>query len=48
MPQLVPFYFTGEFVITFIIIMIILNILSKYILPVQVRIFLSRIFITKI
>jgi len=48
MPQLIPFYFTGEFVMTFFVLTVIINILSKYILPVQVRIFLSRIFITKI
>jgi F-type H+-transporting ATPase subunit 8 len=48
MPQLVPYYFMGEFVFTFIIMTVILNILSEHILPRQVRIIISRIFITKI
>ena len=46
MPQLVPFYFINEVLFAFTIIVIIVYILSKYILPRFVRLFLSRVFIT--
>jgi len=42
MPQLVPFYFVNEIVFTFSIIIIILYLLSKYILPRIVVLFMSR------
>ena len=45
MPQLVPFYFINEVVFTFGIIAIAVYMLSKYILPRFVRLFLSRTFI---
>ena len=46
MPQLVPFYFMNEVTICFYIIIVIsVYILSKYILPRFVRLFLSRMFI---
>jgi len=48
MPQLVPFYFINEVTFTFIIIIITLYFLSKYILPRFVCLFLSRIFISKL
>jgi F-type H+-transporting ATPase subunit 8 len=48
MPQLVPFYFMNEVMFAFTIIVLIIYILSKYILPRVVRLFLSRIFINKI
>ncbi len=48
MPQLVPFYFINEVTFTFGIIIITLYILSKYILPRFVRLFLSRTFILKL
>ena len=48
MPQLVPFYYMNEIVFAFAIIVFILYILSKYILPRIVRLFLSRMFINKI
>lgn len=48
MPQLVPFYYTNEVMFAFGILVFILYILSKYILPRIVRLFLSRIFINKI
>ena len=40
MPQLVPFYFMNEVIFTFVLIVIILYILSKYILPRFVRLFI--------
>ena len=48
MPQLVPFYFVNEITFTFVIIAITVYILSKYILPRFVRLFLSRTFILKL
>lgn len=48
MPQLVPFYYMNEVVFAFAIIVFILYVLSKYILPRIVRLFLSRMFINKI
>lgn len=43
MPQLVPFYFINEVVYAFVIILLIHYILSKYILPRIVSLFLSRV-----
>jgi F-type H+-transporting ATPase subunit 8 len=48
MPQLVPFYYVNEVVFAFGLIVVILYILSKYILPRIVRLFVSRMFIDKI
>jgi F-type H+-transporting ATPase subunit 8 len=48
MPQLVPFYFINEIVFTFAIIAITVYILSKYILPRFVRLFLTRAMIAKL
>lgn len=44
MPQLVPFYFMNEVVFAFSIIVIVHYILSKYILPRIINLFLSRLF----
>lgn len=48
MPQLTPFYYVNEVVFAFGLIVVILYLLSKYILPRIVRLFLSRMFINKI
>nr|AVD96814.1 ATP synthase subunit 8 [Ophiostoma novo-ulmi subsp. novo-ulmi]UGY85926.1 ATP synthase subunit 8 [Ophiostoma himal-ulmi] len=48
MPQLVPFYYLNEVLVTFSIITIIVYLSSKYILPRFVRLFLSRTFISKL
>ena len=48
MPQLVPFYYMNEIVFAFSLIVIILYILSKFILPRIVRLFLSRMFINNV
>ncbi len=48
MPQLVPFYFLNEVVFAFSIITIVLYILSKYVLPRIVNLFMSRTFISKL
>ena len=46
MPQLVPFYFMNEVVFAFTIIVVTHVLLSKFILPRMVSLFVSRIFIT--
>ena len=48
MPQLVPFYFINQVTFAFVFITAILYILSKYILPRFVRLFVSRMFISKL
>ncbi len=44
MPQLVPFYFMNEVVFAFAVIVIVHYILSKYILPRIMNLFISRLF----
>jgi F-type H+-transporting ATPase subunit 8 len=48
MPQLVPFYFMNQVVFAFTSIVVILYVVSKYILPRFVRLFITRIFISKL
>ena len=48
MPQLVPFYFINQVVYTFILLVIMIYIFSKYILPRFVRLFVSRIYLIKL
>ena len=48
MPQLVPFYFINQVTFTFLILIVMIYIVSKYILPRFVRLFLARVFITKL
>jgi len=47
MPQLVPFYFLNEVTYTFVLLIILIYFLSKYILPRFVRLFAARKFISK-
>jgi len=44
MPQLVPFYFINEVVFAFSVIVIVHYLLSKYILPRIMNLFISRLF----
>jgi len=48
MPQLVPFYFINQVTFAFIILIVMIYIFSKYILPRFVRLFLSRVYISKL
>jgi F-type H+-transporting ATPase subunit 8 len=48
MPQLTPFYFINEVTVTFVLITILIYLFSKYILPRFVRLFLSRVLISKL
>jgi F-type H+-transporting ATPase subunit 8 len=45
MPQLIPFYFINEVSFAFIILIIIIYMLSKYILPRFILLYLIRIYI---
>lgn len=48
MPQLVPFYFIDQVTFAFILLIVIVYLFSKYILPSFVRLFLTRVFISKL
>lgn len=48
MPQLTPFYFINEITVAFVLITILIYLSSKYILPRFVRLFLSRVLISKL
>lgn len=48
MPQLVPFYFINQVTFAFIILVAMIYVFSKFILPRFVRLFLSRVFISKL
>lgn len=48
MPQLVPFFFVNEVTFTFITLVLLVHILSNYVLPSIVRIFTSRVFVSKL
>ena len=48
MPQLVPFYFMNQVTFAFVLLIIMIYMTSKYILPRFVRLFITRIFISKI
>ena len=48
MPQLVPFFFTNEVIFSFIFIILLIYLYSKYLLPRFVRLFFTRIFIGRL
>lgn len=48
MPQLVPFYFINQVIFSFILLILIIFITSKFILPRFVRLFTSRMYMTKL
>ena len=48
MPQLVPFYFINQVTFAFILLVVMIYVFSKYILPRFVRLFISRMFISKL
>ena len=48
MPQLVPFYFVNEVTFTFVILACLIYVFSKYTLPRFVRLFATRVFISKL
>lgn len=48
MPQLVPFYFINQVTFSFVILLVMLYFISKYVLPKMVSLFVSRISINKL
>jgi F-type H+-transporting ATPase subunit 8 len=48
MPQLVPFYFVNETTFAWILFPTLIYVLTKYLLPQQVRKMAGRLFITKL
>ena len=48
MPQLVPFYFINQVTFALVVLIVVLYVSSKYTLPLFVRLFLSRLFISKL
>nr|AVP25172.1 ATP synthase F0 subunit 8 [Pertusaria plittiana] len=48
MPQLVPFYFINQVTFSFILLIIIIYIFSKYFLPKFIRLFITRLLISKL
>ncbi len=48
MPQLVPFFFINQITFAFAIIAGLIYVFSKYILPRFVRLFTTRVFISKL
>jgi len=48
MPQLVQFYFLNQVTFAFALLVVLIYVFSKYILPRFVRLFITRIFISKL
>ena len=48
MPQLTPFYFFIEVISSFVILIVTIYLLSKYILPRFVRLFFALTFLSKL
>lgn len=48
MPQLVPFYFVNQVTFAFALLVVMIYVFSKYVLPRFVRLFVSRIYISKV
>ena len=46
MPQLTPFYFINEIVYIIFVMVVVLSLLTKLILPNQVRLFIARSYIS--
>ena len=48
MPQLVPFFFVNQITFAFVILIMMIYIFSYYVLPRFVRIFYTRLLISKL
>jgi F-type H+-transporting ATPase subunit 8 len=48
MPQLVPFHFINQVTFAYILLTVMIYVFSKYTLPRFVRLFISRVFISKL
>nr|YP_008475077.1 ATP synthase F0 subunit 8 [[Candida] vartiovaarae]YP_008475125.1 ATP synthase F0 subunit 8 [Cyberlindnera suaveolens]AGS44392.1 ATP synthase F0 subunit 8 [[Candida] vartiovaarae]AGS44444.1 ATP synthase F0 subunit 8 [Cyberlindnera suaveolens] len=48
MPQLVPFYFLNQLTYGFILLVILLVLFSQFLLPRILRLYVTRLFISKL
>ena len=48
MPQLLPFYFVNQIIIRLLALFTITYVMSVYVLPYFVQLFVTRVYITKI
>nr|YP_009870411.1 ATP synthase A chain subunit 8 [Omphalotus japonicus]QKJ84734.1 ATP synthase A chain subunit 8 [Omphalotus japonicus] len=48
MPQLIPYFFLNQIIFAFVVLLILVYILSKYILPLFTLLQVVRIYITKL
>lgn len=48
MPQLVPFFFVNQVVFAFVLLVIMIYVFSKYILPKFVKLFITRVYLSKL
>lgn len=48
MPQLVPFYFLNQLTYGFILLLILLVLFSQFLLPRILRLYVTRLFISKL
>lgn len=48
MPQLVPFYFLNQLTYGFLLLIILLVLFSQFLLPRILRLYVSRLFISKL
>nr|CCW77436.1 putative ATP synthase, subunit 8 [Lachancea dasiensis] len=48
MPQLVPFYFLNQLTYGFLLITVLLVLFSQFLLPRILRLYVSRLFISKL
>ena len=48
MPQLIPFFFFNQILITFVVLFSVVYILSKYVLPISLLTQVIRTYITKL
>jgi len=48
MPQLVPFFFVNQVIFAFVLLIIMIYVFSKYILPKFVKLFITRIYLSKL
>ena len=48
MPQLVPFYFMNQLACGFLLVVLLLILFSQFFLPMILRLYVSRLFISKL
>ncbi|GAA2623738.1 hypothetical protein GCM10010217_73600 [Streptomyces tubercidicus] len=48
MPQLVPFYFMNQLTYGFLLMILLLILFSQFFLPMILRLYVSRLFISKL